>query len=154
MATGINSLKIHNSQVLQGSYHMNFKCRYQLQILHIMQPDYSVQSTWVHDIGFEIDCWWTLESMNRTITWLESIVCNHRRTGPVSFRGAEVSVARIFSPLLARKSSGFARMLHVFVCPKMAIWKIIGGLQPQPPPPPTPPPCTPIGCNHRARKYL
>ena len=42
------------------------------------------------------------------------------------------SVARIFSPLLARKSSGFARIIHYF-CPKMAIWKILGGLQPPAP---------------------
>ena len=35
------------------------------------------------------------------------------------------SVARICSPLLARKSSGFARILHdFFFCPNMAIWKI------------------------------
>ena len=31
------------------------------------------------------------------------------------------SVARIFSPLLARKSSGFARILPDFFCPNMAI---------------------------------
>ena len=43
----------------------------------------------------------------------------HRRTGPVSFMGLR-SVARIFSPLLARKSSGFAGILHAF-CQKIAI---------------------------------
>ena len=33
----------------------------------------------------------------------------HRRTGPVSFRGLGLrSLARIFSPALARKSIGFA----------------------------------------------
>ena len=38
------------------------------------------------------------------------------------------SVARIFSPLLARISSGFARILHFF-CPKIlnGYWKILGG---------------------------
>ena len=48
------------------------------------------------------------------------------------------SVARIFSPLLARKSSGFARILHdFFFCPNMAVWKILGGCShPSPPPPP------------------
>ena len=45
------------------------------------------------------------------------------------------SVARIFYPLLARKSSGFARILHDFFCPNMAIWKILGsGLAARPPP--------------------
>ena len=34
-------------------------------------------------------------------------------------------VARIFSPTLARKSNGFARILLTFFCPKMAIWKIL-----------------------------
>ena len=36
------------------------------------------------------------------------IFLTHRRMGPVSFRGLR-SVARIFSPLLVRKSGGFAR---------------------------------------------
>ena len=46
------------------------------------------------------------------------------------------SVARTFYPLLARMC--FAQILHdFFFCPKMAIWKILGGsLQPSPPPPP------------------
>ena len=40
------------------------------------------------------------------------------------------SLARIFFPLLARKSSGFARILPDLFYPKIAIWKILGGLQP------------------------
>ena len=41
----------------------------------------------------------------------------HKRTGRVSFRGAE-SLARIFVPLLVRKSSGVARMLPNFPPPR------------------------------------
>ena len=40
------------------------------------------------------------------------------RTGPISCRGLK-SVAQIFSALLARKSSCFARILHYFLGPKM-----------------------------------
>ena len=49
------------------------------------------------------------------------------------------SVARIFSPLLARKSSGFARILHdFFFWPEYGYLKYSrgGGGQPAPPPPP------------------
>ena len=52
----------------------------------------------------------------------------HRRTEPVLFRGLR-SVARIFYPLFARKSSGFAQMNWCF-CPKMPIWKKSWGFQP------------------------
>ena len=45
----------------------------------------------------------------------------YRRTGRVSFEGAEVSCPNIFFSIVhARKSSGFARILPNF-CPKMAI---------------------------------
>ena len=37
------------------------------------------------------------------------------------------SLSRIFSPLLARKSSGFAQVLLAFFCLKIAIWKVRGG---------------------------
>ena len=64
---------------------------------------------------------------------------NHRRTGPVSLRGGVGgglrSLTWIFSPSVARKSSGDARLLLAF-CQKMAVWKTLGGLQPPPPPPP------------------
>ena len=56
-----------------------------------------------------------------------------RRTGPVSFRWA--AVARIFSPLLARKSIGFALILHAFL-PENGYLNNFRGLQPPPPPPP------------------
>ena len=46
------------------------------------------------------------------------------RTAQVLFRGLK-SVARIFVKLLARKSSGFARIL-LFFCPNMAIWPEYG----------------------------
>ena len=59
-------------------------------------------------------------------------VRDHFRVGGGGLR----SVARIFFPLLARKSSGFARILHDFFCPKMAICKIPGGCSPPSPPPP------------------
>ena len=44
----------------------------------------------------------------------------HRRTGPVSFRGAEVSCPNILS--IACPKSGFARIIsETCLCPKMAI---------------------------------
>ena len=52
------------------------------------------------------------------------------------------SVARIFSPLLARKSSGFAQILHVFL-PEYGYLKNSRGAA-APPPPPSPPPRTPM----------
>ena len=36
-------------------------------------------------------------------------------------------LARIFSPLLARKSSGVCQNMTCFFGPKMAIWRILGG---------------------------
>ena len=60
---------------------------------------------------------------------------NHRRTGPVSFRGAEVSCPNIFS-IACPKIKWFCSNITWFFCPNMAIWKIIGGLQPPQPPPP------------------
>ena len=53
------------------------------------------------------------------------------RSGPVSFRGLR-SVARIFSPLLARKSSGFARILHDCFARKR-LFENSRGLQPPAP---------------------
>ena len=53
------------------------------------------------------------------------------------------SVARIFSPLLARKSSGFARILHdFFFARKWLFEKLQGGCSPPPPPPPRTPTAT------------
>ena len=46
---------------------------------------------------------------------LTTILDDHKRTGQVSFRGAEVSCPNIFFPLLARKSSGFAQILPDFL---------------------------------------
>ena len=72
------------------------------------------------------------------LQWVEKIRPSlsktmHRRTGPVSFRGLR-SVARIFSPLLARKSSGFARILPDFL-PEYGYYKNSrGAAAPQPPP--------------------
>ena len=74
----------------------------------------------------------------------------HRRMGPLSFRGLR-SVARIFYPLLAWKSSGFAQILHDF-CPKMAIWEISRGLQPPSPPPPPRMPMLLLGILWEARE--
>ena len=50
------------------------------------------------------------------------------RTGPVSFRGLRSVArhARIFSSLLARKSRGFARILHDFL-PENGYLKNSGG---------------------------
>ena len=46
----------------------------------------------------------------------------HKTSVLMNIGGAErAHVAQIFSPLLARKSSGYARILLVFFCPKMAI---------------------------------
>ena len=50
------------------------------------------------------------------------------------------SVARIFSPLLARKSSGFARILTDFFFARIWLFsKFQGGGAPPPPPPPRTP---------------
>ena len=47
-----------------------------------------------------------------------------------------MSFVQIFYPVLAQKSSGFARILCIF-CPKIAILKNSRGAQaPSPPPPP------------------
>ena len=71
-------------------------------------------------------------------------VCNFAWTGigvRDQFRlGGLSSVARIFSPLLARKSSGFARILPDFL-PEYGYLKNSrggGGCQSPPPPPRTP----------------
>ena len=52
------------------------------------------------------------------------------------------SVARIFSPLLAQTSSGFARILNdfLFFLPENGYLKNARGATAPPPPPPTPPP--------------
>ena len=49
------------------------------------------------------------------------------------------SVARIFYPLLARKSSGFARILHGFFVPENCHLKNSRGCTPSASPPPPPP---------------
>ena len=49
------------------------------------------------------------------------------------------SVARIFSQLLARKSSGFAQILPDFFARIWLFSNFQGGLQPPSPPPPPPP---------------
>ena len=51
---------------------------------------------------------------------------NHRRTGRVSFRGAEVSCPNIFS-IVCTKIEWFCPNITRFFCPRMAIWKILGG---------------------------
>ena len=56
----------------------------------------------------------------------------HRRIRDQFRLGGLRSVARIFSPLLARKSSGFARILHEFL-PENGYLKTSRGLQPPPP---------------------
>ena len=48
------------------------------------------------------------------------------------------SVARIFYPLLARKSSGFARILHDFLPEYGYLKNSMGGCSPPSPPPPPP----------------
>ena len=57
-----------------------------------------------------------------------TLYLKYKRTGQVSFGGWSLLPKYLF-PLLARKSSGFAQILPFF-CPKMAIWKILRGLQP------------------------
>ena len=67
--------------------------------------------------------------------------CMHRRTGPVSFRGAEVSCPYIFS-IACPKIQWFARILPEFL-PEYGYFQNSrggGGLQPPSPPPPPPPP--------------
>ena len=49
-------------------------------------------------------------------------------------------LAEIFSPLLARKSNGFARLWHFFGCRKWPLEKNPRGCRRPPPPPP----CTPM----------
>ena len=75
--------------------------------------------------------------VRRKSTWVASLpgrlVHIYRRTGPVLLGGLR-SVARIFYPLLARKSSGFARILHHFL-PENGYLRNSRGLQPPAPPP-------------------
>ena len=63
------------------------------------------------------------------------------------FVGELRPLARTLSPALARKSSGFARILIVFL-PQNGNFQILGGCMLQPslpsPPPPPPPPRTPM----------
>ena len=70
---------------------------------------------------------------------LTTLTPRHRRTGTVLFRELR-SVARIFAgifyPLLVRKSSGFARILHDFVLPQNDYLTNSMGLHRPPPPPP------------------
>ena len=66
-------------------------------------------------------------------------------TGGIGIRdqfrlGGLRSVARIFSPLLARKSSGFARILPNFIARIWLFEKFQGGGGCSPPAPPPPPP--------------
>ena len=56
----------------------------------------------------------------------------HRRTGPVPFRGAEVSGPNILSiacPKIKWFCPNITLFFIYFFCPNMAIWKIIGGLR-------------------------
>ena len=67
----------------------------------------------------------------------------YRRSGPVSWGwgggGGLRSLVRIISQLLARKSSGFARMKHGYAQKWPLIKSGRGGLQVAPTPTPTPP---------------
>ena len=75
----------------------------------------------------------------------EMVLCKHGRTGPISFfffffffwgGGGLRSVARIVSPLLARKSSGFAQILPDLFLPEYGYLKNSrGATAPSPPPP-------------------
>ena len=56
--------------------------------------------------GMNVPC-----DIHNFATFSSLMTKKHKRTGRVSFRGAEVSCPNIFFPLLARKSSGFARIL-------------------------------------------
>ena len=66
------------------------------------------------------------------VKWMNEIKKNssycHRHTGPVSFRGAEVSCPNILS-IACPKIKWFCPNItwFFFFCPKMAIWKILGG---------------------------
>ena len=82
--------------------------------------------------------------LNSTFFWARLCIRSHGRTGPVSFRGAEVNCPNIFS-IACPNIKWFCPNITWFFCPKMAIWKILGGGGgPQPPPPPPPPPRTPM----------
>ena len=64
----------------------------------------------------------------RDLVWTRGIIHAWLLYGISFARVVEVSCPNIFSSA-SRKSSGFGRILLAF-CPKMAIWKILGGLQP------------------------
>ena len=66
----------------------------------------------------------TFNSGLKTLSWAYQATM-HRRTGRVSFRGAEVSCPNIVT-IACTKIKWFSRILPVF-CPKMAIWQILGG---------------------------
>ena len=73
----------------------------------------------------------------------------HKRMGRVSFRGLK-SLARIFFPLLARKSSGFARILLDFFLPENGYLNISRGAGA----PLSPMGCTPMLAMHSCQKRL
>ena len=55
----------------------------------------------------------------------------HRHTGPVSFRGAEVSCPKIFS-IACPENQVVLPEYYFFFLPENGYWKILGGLQPPP----------------------
>ena len=76
------------------------------------------------------------------VTWSDDVETGHIGVRDQFRLGGLRSVARIFSPLLARKSSGFARILPDFL-PEYGYFENSRGAA-APPPPPPPPPRTPI----------
>ena len=75
-------------------------------------------------------CFISSFSSDSYITWPNlNWTPNHKRTGRVSFREAEVSCLNIFFHCLHENQVVLPEYYLIF-CPKMAIWKILGGLQP------------------------
>ena len=69
--------------------------------------------------------------MSDIYIFLKIYTQRHRRTGPVSFRGAEVSFPNILS-IACPENQVVLPKYKKKIGLKMAIWKILGGLQPPP----------------------
>ena len=82
----------------------------------------------IHCVYDALRVWATDSGVARIFQQLGAKVCTHlhKCTGRVSFRGLK-SLARIFFPLLARKSSGFVRILPDFFLPENGYLKNSGG---------------------------
>ena len=81
--------------------------------------------------------------------------CTHMGVRDQFRLGGLRSVARIFSPLLARKSSGFAWILHDFFLPEYGDFYINSrGAAAPPAPPPPPPPRTPMCTQDKLRMHI